>query len=381
MTKKLHIIDTTLRDGEQAAGVVFSLDDKLKIAALLEKAGVPEVEIGSPALGNQEREEMKILCSQKFKFKTLAWCRATRDDIDAAEETGCDGISISFPISEIQLKAMGKNKSWVIDNTKEILQYANDRFSFVGIGAQDASRADFYFLFDFIEQAQAFGAKRVRIADTVGILNPFSTMDLIKNIRIYCPDMPICFHGHNDLGMATINTIAAYKAGAYAADVTINGIGERAGNAALEEVVMALALSFKQPTNIKTEFLQAMSLMVEQASKRILPESKPITGKAALSHKSGIHIKSMINDRESYQIIDAKSIGATESEFIISKHSGKASIKHYFLKKGININDNQCNWILQYIKQYASIFKKEIFVDELMNIYTFIKNNQKLYSK
>lgn len=375
MTRKLHIIDTTLRDGEQAPGVVFSLEDKLKIASLLDQARVPEVEIGTPAMGVQEREDMRAIVAQKFKFKTLAWCRASEADIDAAEETGCDGVSISFPVSDIQIKAMGKSKAWVLKNVQQILSYAHDRFSFIGVGAQDASRAELSFLFDFIEQAQVVGARRVRIADTVGILNPFSTIELIQNIRKYCPEMPLCFHGHNDLGMATANTIAAFRAGCDFVDVTVNGLGERAGNAALEEVVMALALSFKNPTNIKTELLAKMSTTVERFSNRKLPESKPITGSLVLSHKSGVHTKSIIKDRSSYQIIDAKKIGLKEREFIFGKHSGKAAIYNYFQRRGIHISEMQCEWLLSYVKQYATIFKREIIDEELMRMYLFIQKN------
>lgn len=375
MTRKLHIIDTTLRDGEQAPGVVFNLEDKLKIATLLDQARVPEVEIGTPAMGLQERQEMRILASHKFKFKTLAWCRATFEDIDAAEETGCDGVSISFPVSDIQLKAMGKSKAWVLENVKTILSYAQDRFSFIGVGAQDASRAELSFLFDFIEHAQVVGARRVRIADTVGILNPFSTIELIKNVHKYCPEMPICFHGHNDLGMATANTIAAFSAGADYADVTINGLGERAGNAALEEVVMALSLSFKQPTGIKTELLSKMSNTVELLSNRKLPESKAVTGSLVLSHKSGVHTNSLIKDRKSYQIIDAKKIGLKEREFVFGKHSGKAAIINYFHRRGIEVNDCECEWMLNYIKQYANIFKREIIDEELMRMYEYLCKN------
>jgi len=381
MTPKLYIIDTTLRDGEQAPGVVFSLEDKLKIATLLDQARVPEVEIGSPIMGVQERNDMRVLASHKFKFKTLAWCRATREDIDAAEETGCDGVSISFPVSEIQMKAMGKNKAWVLSNVKQILSYAQDRFSFLGVGAQDASRAELSFLFDFIEQAQVVGARRIRIADTVGILNPFSTMELIQNIRKYCPDVPLCFHGHNDLGMATANTIAAFKAGAFAADVTINGLGERAGNAALEEVVMALDLSMKTPTGIKTELLSKMSSTVESLSGRKLPESKPVTGHVVLTHKSGVHVNSLLKDRKSYQIIEAKKIGTKEHEFVFGKHSGKASIVNFFQKKGMKLTDSQCEWILEYIKQYSNIFKREIIDEELMRIYLFVVRTPNVFSK
>jgi len=375
MNRKLHIIDTTLRDGEQAPGVVFCLEDKLKIATLLDQAKIPELEIGTPIMGKQEREEMRVLISHGFNFKTLAWCRATREDIDAAEETGCHGVSISFPVSNIQIKAMGKSRAWVLSGLKQILSYAQDRFPFIAVGAQDASRAELSFLFDFIEQAQVVGAQRVRIADTVGILNPFSTTELFQHIKKYCPDMSLCFHGHNDLGMATANTIAAFNAGADAVDVTINGLGERAGNAALEEVVMALDISMRMPTNIKTELLCKMSSTVEALSGRKLPENKPITGRAVLSHKSGIHTNSLINDRKSYQIIEAKKIGTKEHEFIFGKHSGKASIVNFFQKRGLKINENQCEWILDYVKQYANIFKREIIDDELMRLYLHISKS------
>lgn len=377
MTPKLHIIDTTLRDGEQAPGIVFSLEDKLKIAALLDQARVPEVEIGTPAMGLQERSDMRILCSQKFKFKTLAWCRALREDIDAAEDTNCDAVSISFPVSQIHLKAMGKSEKWVLDNVKQIVSYACDRFSYIAVGAQDASRAELSFLFDFIEQAQVVGARRVRIADTVGILNPFTTSTLIQNVRKYSPDLDIAFHAHNDLGMATANTIAAYLAGAYAADVTVNGIGERAGNAALEEVVMALDLSYKLPTEIRTESLYKLSKMVEELSGKKLADNKAIVGDMVLSHKSGIHTKSIIKDRKSYQIIEAQKIGIKEKGFVFGKHSGRSTLINFFSKRKILLNENQLEWIMSYIKQYTMLNKKDIGEDELIQFHYMAINTVK----
>lgn len=152
----------------------------------------------------------------------------------------------------------------------------------------------------------------------------------------------------------------------------------RTWNASLEEVVMALDLSFKQPTDIKTEILHKLSSTVEHASGRKLPDSKPITGHAALSHKSGVHTRSLIKDRKSYQIIDAKKIGTKEQDFIFGKHSGKASIMHFFEKRGLNLNEAQCDWILDYIKQYAHIFKREIINEELMRIYLFVTSNPQI---
>src|ERR1035437_3411671 len=185
MTSPLYLIDTTLRDGEQAPGVVFNLKEKLRIAELLDKALIPEVELVRPAMGKQEINDMKIITREGFKFKTLAWCRATKSDIDGAVKSGTNGINLSFPVSDIHHIAMGKDHKWVIRTLYEMYHYASSKFEYVAIGAQDASRADFLFLSDFIGEALLLGAARVRIADTVGILNPITTSRLFQKISTY----------------------------------------------------------------------------------------------------------------------------------------------------------------------------------------------------
>ena len=236
MKSKPYLIDSTLRDGEQAPGVVFHLEEKLKIASLLDQAKIPEVEVGTPAMGKDEVAEIKAIVQAGFKFKTLSWCRATKEDIDAAAMAGTSGVNISFPVSDIHLFAMGKTQGWVLHTMREMVAYAADKFEYVAIGAQDASRAEFHFLSDFIGEAIWLKASRVRIADTVGILNPITTARLFRKIRKYFPHISLEFHGHNDLGMATANTFTALSAGANCASVTVNGIGERAGNAALKKL-------------------------------------------------------------------------------------------------------------------------------------------------
>ena len=320
MTKKrIHIIDTTLRDGEQAAGVVFSLEEKIQIASLLEKAGVPELEIGMPAISKEEKEDIKTLVQAGFSFDCLAWCRATYNDIDEAVSTGAQGVHISFPVSPIHLKALRKDEKWVMTQLKEMLNYASGSFRYVTVGAQDASRANYSFLSEFIHEAEYNGASRVRIADTVGIMNPLTVSSLFQQLKKDHSTLKFEFHGHNDLGMATANTFMALCSGAEAASVTVNGLGERSGNAALEELVMALALSSELETNIHTKYLSELSALVEKASGRTLSSMKPITGKFSISHESGIHTQCMLSDRSTYQIIDAKSVGRKEESFIFGK--------------------------------------------------------------
>jgi len=172
-----YFIDTTLRDGEQSPGVVFSLAEKIRIAALLDGAHIPEIEIGTPAMGETEMNDIRTICEMGFGFKTLSWCRAAKDDIHSARLAGTNGVHISFPVSPILMKAMGKDPNWVFQQMEELIEFAYPMFDYVTIGAQDASRAEPDFLKKFVSAASAFGASRVRLADTVGLLNPITTFE------------------------------------------------------------------------------------------------------------------------------------------------------------------------------------------------------------
>lgn len=365
---KIHLIDTTLRDGEQAPGVVFNLKEKLTIAALLNEAGITEVEIGTPAMGTKEIEEMKIIVNAGFDFKSLAWCRATRSDIDAALKTGVNAVNISFPVSEVQLAALSKDKKWVLDTLKELIGYALPQFEYVAIGAQDASRAAFSYLSDFIGEAISLGASRIRIADTVGILNPITTADLFKTIRSIYPSIPLEFHGHNDLGMATANTFAAFHSGATAASVTVNGLGERAGNAALEEIVMALELSSSIKHNIKTSLLNKLSQTVSKASRQPIPCNKPVTGSKVFCHESGIHTNSLLKNRNTYQVINAASVGRKEGEFVFGKHAGSGALIAFLQSEKINISREDAAKALEKIKQLSVYSKRALSFTEVLHL-------------
>lgn len=374
---KPYFIDTTLRDGEQAAGVVFSLEDKMKIAAMLDEIGIPEIEIGTPAMGENEIGDIQHLCNMGFHFKTLSWTRANRNDIIAASKTGTDGVHLSFPISPILMNSMNKTRQWVMKELKEIIPYALNMFQYVTIGAQDASRAEIDFLKEYTEATVSYGASRIRIADTVGTLNPFSTSDLIKTIKKVIPQTPIEIHAHNDLGMATANTVAAYLAGAECLSTTVNGLGERAGNAPMEEVAMALEISSGIKSELDLTVFQKISDYVSNVSKRILSDSKPITGKMVLCHESGIHVNSLMKDRETYQLFPAERIGKKEEDFLLGKHSGKSSIAYFLTEASLPFDDELCKILLSEIKYISETKKRAVTKCELLAMY----NTHFIYSR
>lgn len=371
-----YFIDTTLRDGEQAPGVVFSLEEKIRIAALLDAAAVPEIEIGTPAMGTKEVQEIRTLCEMGFGFKTLSWCRALKQDIKCAQAAGTNGVHISFPVSPILMQAMGKNRKWILNQTKELLQFAIPMFDYVTIGAQDASRAELNFLKEFISTASAYGATRVRLADTVGLLNPITTFELVNAVRSIEKEMPIEIHAHNDLGMATANTLAAYMAGANCLSTTINGLGERAGNAAMEEVALALELSANVNSTLNTKLFSELSDYVALVSKRPNSAGKPITGDLALSHESGIHTSCLIKDRKTYQLISAAKIGKKEEQFLIGKHSGKSTILYYINEAGLPISDELTEMLTEKVKIYADGLKRAITKSELLNLYSEVLSSK-----
>lgn len=371
-----YFIDTTLRDGEQAPGVVFSLPEKLRIAALLEGAGVPELEVGTPAMGRTEVQDIRTICQTGFAFKTLVWCRATQNDLLLAEKTGANGVHVSFPVSEILMKAMGKDRSWVFAQMQKLIGHALNHFDYVTVGAQDASRAELSFLKEFTQAVLCFGASRIRLADTVGILNPFTTTRLVQNVRDIDPEFSIEFHGHNDLGMATANTLAAWMAGADCLSTTVNGLGERAGNAAMEEVAMALELSAGKPCGLKTERFTVLSLFVSEVSNRPNSVSKPVTGSLVLSHESGIHTGCLLKNRSTYQLIDAQRIGREEQVLIIGKHSGKETLRHFLADADISYNEEQVEELIAQVKTFSERLKRSLSKEELFNLFKQVSHQK-----
>jgi homocitrate synthase NifV len=331
--------------------VAFSPAQKLAIARLLAQAGLGEIEIGTPAMGPAEIASIRAVVALRLPCRLTAWCRARRGDIDAAAASAVDAVHVSLPVSAIHLCAMQKSQGWAIDVAGELIAYARSRFDYVSVGAQDASRARPGFLFRLARVARQAGADRFRLADTVGVWNPFQVHGLVAELRQRVPLLAVGFHGHNDLGMATANSLAAVAAGAGSVDVTVLGLGERAGNAPLEEVVMALQLTMHRACGIDTRRFGELAALVAQASGRPVPVDKPVVGAGVFRHESGIHVRGLLADRRTYEPFSAAAVGHAPTEFVVGKHSGTAAIRRALAGAGIEITPAEAEGLLPRLRR------------------------------
>lgn len=348
-----YIVDTTLRDGEQAPGVIFTNHHKMEIARLLDQLGIEEVEVGTPAMGQHEQKVIHNIATSGFKFKTISWCRALTSDIDLASACKTDAVSISFPVSEIQLKSIAKDINWVKSEMPRLIAYARNLFGYVYVGLQDASRCEHHSLVEFIDIAFSSGANRVRIADTVGTMTPVDVMELFSCLSLDFPNADFEFHAHNDLGMATANAFMATRFGAKGISGTINGLGERAGNAAIEEFIMANFLENQRSSKYHTQIINKVCNLVAEASGRPLHPDKPICGSQVYAHETGIHVRSILKNKLSYQPFDEEIIGVKSNRIVIGKHSGRAALAYILQQHGQNPTSEQLN--VMYQKVHESI--------------------------
>ncbi|MCG8376141.1 MAG: homocitrate synthase, partial [Chlorobiales bacterium] len=282
---------------------------------------------------------------------------------------GTDGIHISFPLSNLYLDLMGKDYTWVRNQLKTLIPEAKKHFSFVSAGAQDATRTNLKILETFVRDAAASGVDRIRIADTVGIATPLTLMQQIQHLKA-CVPIPLEFHAHNDLGMATANAFSAIEAGCDAVSVSVTGLGERAGNAALEELALALRLSGRYRTSIRADLLHTLCKTVAKASNRPIQDQKPVTGNAVFRHESGIHCNALLKDPLSYQPFLPGEIGKENYELVIGKHSGSAAIQHVLATNGVNIDRTKAGKMLSNVRLAAGRKKSGLSTAELLTIYT-----------
>lgn len=361
------INDTTLRDGEQTPGVAFSTEEKVNIALGLEAAGVPELEVGIPAMGFEEQQTIEAITSSLTSARTMAWCRMKDFDLLCAEDLGLDWVDLSVPISFQQIHhKLGLKPEKLFLHCEPFIKRALDMGFDLCIGLEDASRADISYVQAFVEQIEKWNVKRVRFADTLGVLDPQSTARKIQILRSGS-DLELEMHAHNDLGLATANTLAAIDAGANSVNTTLNGLGERAGNAALEEVAVALSVLNKGQTNICLDALPALCEQVMRAAGRQQSPQKAIVGDSIFTHESGVHVDGLLKHSSTYEAFPPALVGK-KHQFVLGKHSGRRAITSIYHQLGYHLDPSQSESMRVLLRKWSERYKCTPSNDDLFQL-------------
>jgi 2-isopropylmalate synthase len=345
----IKIFDTTLRDGEQTPGVSLTPDEKMEIAIQLDKLGVDVIEAGFPSASEGEFQAVKRIAEAGLKAEVCALTRATKSDLDMAMACGVDSIHTFIPTSDVQIKyVLNGTRKKVLKETEEAVQYIKAHGFICEFSPMDATRTDLDFLKKVCLVAQESKADRVNIPDTVGVTSPCSMKKLIIELKKVIK-VPISVHCHNDFGMAVANSLAGVEGGATQVHVTVNGLGERAGNAALEEVVMALHIIYKKKTGVNTKLLYETSRLVSRLTGIPLQPNKAIVGENAFAHESGIHTKGVVVRPETFEPLTPEMVGR-KRKIVAGKHAGRQGLKAELEAVGIYVTDDQLNEIFKRVK-------------------------------
>jgi homocitrate synthase NifV len=332
---RARLVDLTLRDGEQAAGVSFPRGRRIEIAYALLEAGIVELEAGIPSMGEDYADDFRRLSRELGEARVIAWNRVRKDDVEASAKAEARVVHVAVPASDLMLRAkLGWSRERALDELAGVLEYCRLLGIEAIVGAEDASRADPRFL-DRIFAAAAEGrAVRLRYADTLGAEDPFAVRETMGDLVARSP-LPIEYHAHNDLGLATANAVAALDAGAMAS-VTVCGLGERAGNASLEQVACAYALLRRDGLGISMDRLSPLAELVSELSGRPIPPDKPLVGPAAFAHESGIHVDAILKSPETYEFVRPEALGKRRV-FVPGAFSGKSALRHCAKALGYDI--------------------------------------------
>ncbi|WP_197072249.1 (R)-citramalate synthase [Methanococcoides methylutens] len=355
--ENIRFLDTTLRDGEQTPGVALKTEEKVWIARKLDDLGVDIIEAGSAITSEGEREAIRAVTAEGLDAEICSYCRIMQQDVDYALECDVDSIHLVAPVSDLHINVkLKKDREALKEMALNATEYAKDHGLIVELSGEDASRADLDFLTDLYKAGVEVGADRVCFCDTVGLLVPEKTTEIFKELSSAI-DVPVAIHCHNDFGMAVSNTIAALNGGAKEAHMTINGIGERAGNTALEEVVMVLEWLYKYNTGIKTDELYKTSRLVSRLTGLAVASNKPLVGGNAFTHEAGIHVHGLLADTSTYEPITPESIGR-ERQIVLGKHAGKSSVTLALKELGLDVDESQLNEIVGRVKELGDHGKR-----------------------
>src|SRR6056297_3417211 len=349
-----RIFDTTLRDGEQSPGTSFSYDDKRQIASILDAMGTHVIEAGFPVNSDAEFEAVRDIASAS-ETTTCGLARVVDKDVEAALESGVDMVHVFVSTSDVQLQdSMHASRAEATERAVECVKRVKDAGVECMFSPMDATRTEKGFLFEIIEAVSAEGVDWINIPDTCGVCTPTRMANLIGEI-VEVTDANIDVHAHDDFGLATANAMAGFEAGATQAQVSVNGIGERAGNAAYEEVVMSAESLYDVDTGIDTKRITELSRIVEEASDIPVPANKPVVGRNAFSHESGIHAAGVLENTDTFEpgVMTPDMVGA-QREFVLGKHTGTHSVRKRLEESGFTPTDTEVRQLTGRIKEYGA---------------------------
>ena len=372
MLNDLKILDTTLRDGEQTPGVLITSNEKLRIASKLDELGVDVIEAGSAITSKDEQKSIKTITENKLNAEICSFARPMKIDIDTALDCDVDSIHLVIPSSDLHIDyKLRKTREQVEEMAVNATEYAKSHVLIVELSTEDATRTGMDDLKHLYNQCIEVGADRLCACDTVGILTPERSYEFYKELAQL--PQPLSVHCHNDFGLAVANTLAALNAGAQQAHVTINGLGERAGNASCEELVMAIESLYNIKTGIKTELFYEISQLVERISGVTLQSNKAIVGSNAFAHESGIHADGVLKKSETYEPIKPETVGHRR-RFILGKHVGKHVIHEKIKETNTQVTDDELNRIFERVKSLSDMGKTvtdvdlQAITDDILNI-------------
>ena len=357
MPERITILDTTLRDGEQTPNVALSTVDKLKIAQALDELGVDIIEAGFAVNSEGEAEAIKGIANAGLKAEICSLCRASKADIDAALACDVDSVHIFLATSKSHLeKKLKITPEEALDRGATAVQYGKDHGLVVEFSCEDGTRTDLEYLHKMHKAVEQAGVDRIDIPDTVGVMTPPAMQQFVSEIKKHIK-VPLAVHCHDDFGMSVANSLAGVLGGAEEIHCTINGLGERAGNAALEEVVMGLNAFYNVKTNINSRKMAFVSRLVSQLTGIAVPPNKAIVGENAFSHESGIHVHGVLSECSTYEPMRPEIVGK-ERTFVVGKHSGVHAIQNKLREYGLELEHDQMKEVVARVKKYAESGKK-----------------------